>query len=58
MIDAMGKALQEKMAGYQEEMLFHFKELLKIDSVRGERQPGAPFGLGNRKALDYVLALS
>ena len=27
MIDAMGKALQEKMAGYQEEMLFHFKEL-------------------------------
>ncbi len=58
MIDAMGKALQEKMTGYQEEMLFHFKELLKIDSVRGERRPGAPFGPGNRKALDYVLDLS
>lgn len=58
MIDTMGKALREKMAGYQEEMLFHFKELLKIDSVRGERQNGAPFGPGNRKALDYVLDLS
>ena len=58
MIDEMGKALQEKMAGYREEMLFHFKQLLKIDSVRRDRQPGAPFGPGNRQALDYVLELS
>lgn len=58
MMDTMGKALQEKMAGYRDEMLFHFKQLLRIDSVRGERQPGAPFGEGNRKALDYVLELS
>lgn len=58
MIDEMGKALQEKMAGYQEEMLFHFKKLLQIDSVRGECRAGAPFGSGNREALDYVLELS
>lgn len=58
MIDAMGKALQEKMTGYQEEMLRHFKALLRINSVRGERRSGAPFGPGNREALDYVLGLS
>lgn len=58
MIDPFARALQEKMAGYREEMLFHFKELLKMDTVRGEPCDGAPFGPGPRRALEYVLALS
>ena len=58
MIDPFARALQEKMAGYREEMLFHFKELLKMDTVRGEPCDGVPFGPGPRRALEYVLALS
>lgn len=58
MEDAILKALDEKLAGYRQEMLFHFKELLRIDTVREEPLPGAPFGAGARRALDYVLELS
>lgn len=58
MMDEMAKALQEKMKGYQSEMLHHFKQLLKINTVRGERLDGAPFGKGNREALAYMLDLS
>ena len=58
MIDEMAKALQEKKNGYQSEMLHHFKQLLKINTVRGERLDGAPFGKGNREALEYMLDLS
>lgn len=58
MIDEMARALQEKMEGYQAEMLLHFKQLLKINTVRGERHDGAPFGQGNREALEYILNLS
>lgn len=58
MEDAMLNALDQKLAGYRQEMLFHFKELLKIDTVREEPLPGAPFGAGARRALDYVLELS
>ena len=58
MEDAMRNALDQKLAGYRQEMLFHFKELLKIDTVREEPLPGAPFGAGARRALDYVLELS
>ncbi|GIV03886.1 MAG: dipeptidase PepV [Fimbriimonadales bacterium] len=33
------------------------RELLRIPSVEGDPQPGAPFGAEVRRALDYVLAL-
>lgn len=54
----LAQALALKLEGYREEMLFHFKELLKMDTVQEEPRPGAPFGRGVRRALDYVLGLS
>ena len=58
MIDQLGKELEKKMAGYQDEMLLHFIELLKIPSVRAEGSERAPFGKACREALDYILRLS
>ena len=47
----LAQALALKLEGYREEMLFHFKELLKMDTVQEEPRPGAPFGRGARATI-------
>lgn len=44
MEDAMLNALDQKLAGYRQEMLFHFKELLKINTVRWTMCWSSPAG--------------
>lgn len=46
------------MKKYLNEMVEKLKELIAIDSVMGAQAPGAPFGEGAKKALDYALALT
>lgn len=43
---------------YFDTLLKNTMSLLAIDTVQGEKKEGAPFGEGNRKALDYVLDLA
>lgn len=54
----MNQALSNKIADMQEEILEGIGGAIQIDSVMGPAQPGAPFGPGPRKALDYALDLA
>ncbi len=45
------------MEKYVNEMLENLLSLLKIETLQTEPSEGAPFGEGNRKALDYLLSL-
>ena len=42
----------------QEEIIRGIQENVRIDSVRGEAKPDAPFGEGPKKALEHALALA
>lgn len=50
--------LTEKILAMQEEVLRGIGGAVKIDSVMGPAEEGAPFGPGPRKALDYALDLA
>lgn len=52
------KALQEWLEGKEDEMLADYRGLLQIPSLEEDALPNAPFGKGNRDALDYMLGLS
>ncbi|HKL93854.1 MAG TPA: Sapep family Mn(2+)-dependent dipeptidase [Clostridia bacterium] len=43
---------------YFDTLLKNTMSLLAIDTVQGEAKEGAPFGEGNRQALDFVLGLA
>lgn len=45
------------MKKYTEQMVKALTDLLKIPTLKTQALEGAPFGEGNRKALDYVLDL-
>lgn len=44
--------------GYQEEIIQHTQELVRIRSVQDEAQPGMPYGPGVHEALTYMLRLA
>lgn len=48
----------QHLADWQTESLETYRELLRIPSLESEAQPNAPFGAENRRALDFMLALS
>ena len=41
---------------HEEDLVNDLRELLKIPSLEAEAAPNAPFGLENRRALDFMLA--
>ena len=43
---------------YQEDLIGSVRELLKIRSIQGKPQPGAPFGTGPTEALDAALKIA
>lgn len=42
----------------KDEFLTYFKDLIRIPSVNGHRTYQAPFGIGPKRALEYMLSLS
>jgi len=52
------KAVHEWIDAHYDEMEQKLLELLSIDSVRGEAEPGLPFGPGPGKALSFCLELA
>ncbi|XCP83783.1 dipeptidase PepV [Roseburia hominis] len=51
------EALNKKMMEMQEEIIASIQQNMRIESVRGEAKPGAPYGEGPKAALDDLLAL-
>lgn len=49
--------LNQKVLEMQEDMLQAVKESVQIDSIKGEPQEGAPYGVGVKAALDHALEL-
>nr|WP_317283710.1 dipeptidase PepV [uncultured Sellimonas sp.] len=51
------KQLREKINDMQDEIIGGIQKCVQIDSVGGEPQENAPYGLGPKKALDFALDL-
>jgi succinyl-diaminopimelate desuccinylase len=49
--------LKETLAQYERDIVRDIQRLMRIRSVRGEPEPGAPFGAGCRDALREALSL-
>lgn len=47
--------LHDWLKAHEDELLKDTVAVLQIDSIESEPKPDAPFGEGNRKALDFVL---
>ena len=52
------RRIDEWIDAHRDEMLADMAELIAVDSVIGEAEPGAPFGKGPAQALDKALAMS
>lgn len=50
-------ALNRKITEMQEEILEAIRQSIRIPSVKGAPQPGAPYGEGPKRALEYALEL-
>ena len=51
------EALNEKILAMQEEIITAVQESIRIDSIKGEAEPDAPYGKGPKAALDHALEL-
>lgn len=49
-------AVQDWLEAHRSEMLSDFRDVLQIPSLESEALEGAPYGLENRRALDWALA--
>lgn len=58
MTEATLKKLHDWLKAHEDELLQETLAILRIPSVESDPQPNAPFGEGNRKALDYALGLA
>ncbi len=50
--------LEEHLKNVEEDLLTAIRECVRIPSVGGDAEEGAPYGAGPRKALDWTLALA
>lgn len=53
----MDRRIADYFTAHREDILADIARLVAVDSVRGEAEPGAPFGPGPRRALDVALAI-
>ena len=51
------ETLNAKVLELKDDMIASIQQNMRIESVRGESAPGAPYGEGPKAALDDVLAL-
>lgn len=58
MIDPLVAQMHAWLAEHEQLLLEDCRGLLQIPSVKGEPEPMAPYGAGNRDALDYMLGLA
>ena len=49
--------LREKIREMQDEIIGGIQDCIRIDSVGGEPEEGAPYGKGPKEALDFALQL-
>ncbi len=54
----MDERIGKFFAEHEEEILKDVAALVAVDSVRGESEPGTPFGPGPRRALDEALRIA
>lgn len=54
-MSASSEVLNQWLASHEQELIDVTREVLRIDTIEGPAQPNAPYGQGNRKALDYML---
>ena len=50
--------LHDWLASHEEDLINTTRDILRIDTIEEPAEPNAPYGQGNRKALDYMLNLS
>ena len=50
--------LHDWLASHEDELINTTRDILRIDTIEEPAEPNAPYGQGNRKALDYMLNLS
>jgi succinyl-diaminopimelate desuccinylase len=50
--------IQDWLAAHEAELISTTQDILRIDTVEGPAEPNAPYGTGNRKALDHMLGLA
>ncbi|MEI7986095.1 MAG: Sapep family Mn(2+)-dependent dipeptidase [Armatimonadota bacterium] len=50
--------LHDWLSAHEDDLINTTREILQIDTIEGPAQPNAPYGPGNRNALDYMLNLS
>lgn len=53
---AVSKA-QQWLRSHETDLLEDYRAMMRINTIESEPQPNAPFGSGNREALDLALAL-
>lgn len=58
MFESRIDAINAWLESHQAELLENTRKLLQIDTIEGEPKENAPYGEGNRKALDFCLELS
>ena len=50
--------LHDWLAAHEDDLIITTRDILRIDTIEEDAEPNAPYGQGNRKALDYMLDLS
>ena len=50
--------LHDWLAAHEDDLINTTRDILRIDTIEEPAEPNAPYGQGNRKALDYMLDLS
>jgi len=51
-------AIQQWLVEHESELLEQTRKLLRFNTIEGNPEPNAPYGKGNREALDYCLQLA
>jgi succinyl-diaminopimelate desuccinylase len=55
MPDAMVAKIQDWLRAHEQELLDDTIQMLRIPSIEGDPEPNAPYGIENRRALDFAL---
>src|SRR5579885_1238024 len=58
MPDPVIARLHAWLKAHEQQLLDDYRKMLQIPSIEGDPAPNAPFGIENRKALDFALELS
>ena len=57
-MDPNVQLLRDWLSAHEDELVETTRQMLRIPSIEGEPAPNAPYGVENRRALDYALLLA